>query len=92
MKQYFKIVEDGYISLVGTGSGDGEISWEEYETILSAIRNRPVSEPGYVYKLRTDLTWELCEVPPIPEEDMEATEEDYLEALAELGVTVNEEI
>lgn len=92
MKQYFKIVEDGYISLVGTGSGDGEISREEYETILSVIRNRPVSEPGYVYKLCTDLTWQLCEVPPIEEEDADATEEDYLEALAELGVTANEEI
>lgn len=78
MKQYFKIVEDGYISLVGTGSGDGEISWEEYETILSAIRNRPVSEPGYVYKLRTDLTWELCEVPPIEEADEEIPDSEAL--------------
>lgn len=92
MDKYFKIVEDGYISLVGTGSGDNEISREEYETILSVIHNRPAADPGFAYKLRTDLTWELCEVPPIEEEDAEATEDDYLEALAELGVTVDEEV
>jgi hypothetical protein len=89
MEQYFKIVEEGYISLVGTGSSDNAITREEYETILSVIHNRPTADPGYTYKLRTDLTWELCEAPPIPEEDEEATEEDYLAALAELGVCVN---
>lgn len=90
MDKYFKIIEDGYITLVGTGGGDGEITREEYETILSVIHNRPTAQPGYTYKLRTDLTWELCEAPPAPEEDMEATEEDYLAALEELGVCVNE--
>ena len=89
MEQYFKIVEEGYISLVGTGSSDNAITREEYETILSVIHNRPTAQPGYTYKLRTDLTWELCEAPPAPKEDPEATEEDYLAALAELGVCVN---
>jgi hypothetical protein len=82
MDKYFKIIEDGYISLVGTGGGDGEISQEEYETILSVIHDRPTAEPGYDYKLRTDLTWELCEVPVVEAEEG-ATEEDYLAALAE---------
>lgn len=89
MEQYFKIVEEGYISLVGTGSSDNAITRAEYETILSVIHNRPAAQPGYTYKLRTDLTWELREAPPAPEEDPEATEEDYLAALAELGVSVN---
>jgi hypothetical protein len=88
--KYFKSTEDGYVALIGTDIGGEEISREEYETILSIIHNRPAADPGYTYKLRTDLTWELCEVPPIPEEDLEATEEDYLAALAELGVSVNE--
>lgn len=78
MKQYFKIVEDGYISLVGTGSGDHEISREEYETILSVIHNRPTVEPGFTYKLRTDLTWELCEVPPIEGADEEIPDSEAL--------------
>lgn len=89
MDKYFRVIEDGYIVLIGTGSGVDEISQEEYETILSVIHNRPTAEPGYTYKLRTDLTWELCEVPMV-EVDEEATEEDYLAALAELGVAVNE--
>ncbi len=86
--KYCKMVENGYIDLIGTDTGGEEISREEYETILSTINNRPEAEPGYIYKLCTDLTWELCEVPPVPEEDLEATEEDYLSALAELGVSV----
>ena len=88
MESYFKRVEEGYITLIGTGNDADEISREEYEAIRIAIQNRPVSEPGYTYKLRTDLTWELFEVPPIPEEDLEATEDDYRDALAELGVQV----
>lgn len=90
MEHYFKIVEDDYIALIGTGSGDNEISREEYEHILSVIQNRPVADEGFTYKLRTDLTWELCEMPPVAEDDSEATEEDYISALAELGVAVNE--
>ena len=92
MNKYFKIVVDGYIELVGTGDSDVEISTEEYETILAVISAKPAPLPGYDYRLRTDLTWELHEVPPVAEEDMEATEEDYISALEELGVTVNEEI
>ena len=88
MDKYFKIIEDGYITLVGTGGGDGEITREEYETILSVIHNRPTAQPGYTYKLRTDLTWQLCEMPVVEIEE-EATEEDYLAALEELGVCVN---
>ena len=86
--KYFKSTDADYIVLVGTDIGGEEISQEEYEHILSVIQNRPIAEDGFTYKLRNDLTWELCEIPPIPEEDMEATEEDYLSALAELGVTV----
>lgn len=86
--RYYKKIEGDYLLAIGTGAGGEEISQEEYETILAVINSRPNAEPGYTYKLRTDLTWELCEVPPVPEEDMEATEEDYLSALAELGVSV----
>lgn len=87
METYFKRTEGDYIALIGIGNDAEEISREEYETILAVINSRPTAEPGYTYKLRTDLTWELCEVPPVPEEDLEATEEDYLSALAELGVS-----
>ena len=85
---FFKFTEADYIVLVGTDIGGEEISQEEYEHILSVIQNRPIAEDGFTYKLRNDLTWELCEVPPVAEEDIEATEEDYLSALAKLGVSV----
>ena len=88
---YYKIADENHIILIGTGNGGIVITKEEYETILSIIKNRPVAEEGYVYKLRTDLTWELCEVPAV-EDDAEATEEDFLAALEELGVSVNEEV
>lgn len=91
MEKYFKHIEDDYIVLIGTGSGEYEISREEYEAILSVINNRPSEEPGYVFKLRTDLTWEKVEV-PVVEVDEEATEEDYLSALAELGVNLDDGI
>ena len=89
MEKYFRVIEEDYIVLIGTGSGDDEISKEEYETILSVIHNRPTADPGYTYKLRTDLTWELWEV-PVVEVDEEATEADYLAALAALGVMASE--
>lgn len=89
--RYYKIINGDYLVSIGTGTGGEEITQEEYESILSIIHNRPTPEAGYDYKLKTDLTWELVEA-PAPEEDPEATEADYLEALAELGVGVNEEI
>lgn len=92
MNKYFKNFDGDYIFSVGTGTGDAEITKEEYETILSVIKNRPKTESGYQYRLKADLTWELVELPPEPEYDPEATEVDYLEALAELGVTLDEEI
>lgn len=85
--RYYKNIEDAYIPSIGTGVGGEEITQEEHENILSVIRNRPIAETGYAYRLRTDLTWELVEA-PVVEEDAEATEADYLEALAELGVEV----
>ena len=88
--KYYKNIEGGFISAICTGHGGEEITQEEYENIFSVIRNRPAPEAGFDYRLRTDLTWELVEVPA--DEDMEAAEEDYLSALAELGVTLDEEV
>ena len=41
MNKYFKNFDGDYIFSVGTGTGDAEITKEEYETILSVIKNRP---------------------------------------------------
>ena len=89
---YYKNIVDGYITYIGTGAGQAEITNEEYDSILAVIQSRPIPEAGFDYRLREDMTWELVELPPEPEYDPEATEADYLEALAELGVTLDEEI
>ena len=91
MGRFYKNLRDGYITVIGTGSGDVEITKEEYENILTVIRNRPEPDAGHDYKLRTDLTWEPVES-PVVDDDPEATEADYLDALEELGVEKNEEI
>ena len=74
MGKYFKNFDGEYIFSIGEGIGDTEITQEEYEHILSAIRSRPTAEPGYMYKLRTDLTWEQVEAPEPVDEDISADE------------------
>lgn len=74
MEKYYKNIEDGYITAIGTGYGDVAIEQEEYENILSIIRNRPTPAEGYDYKLKTDLTWELVEAPVVEEEEISADE------------------
>lgn len=68
MKKYFKNIDGEYLASISTGSGAEEITQEEYEHILSVVRSCPAPEPGYGYKLRTDLTWELVALPPEPED------------------------
>lgn len=86
--RYYKQIENGYLLFVGTGPGGEEITAEEYENILTIIRSRPTAEAGYGYRLKTDLTWELCELPPVEEVEQEATIEDYAAALRDMGVEV----
>lgn len=60
--RYFKIIEDGYIMAIGENTGGEEISEEEYNQILEIIHNAPKAPEGKCYKLKTDLTWEECEI------------------------------
>lgn len=86
--RYYKNIEADCITGIGTGSGSEEITAEEYENILTIIKSRPTSEVGYGYRLKTDLTWELHELPPVEEAEQEATMEDYVAALCDMGVEV----
>lgn len=86
--RYYKIIVDGYLVAIGSGSGGTEITETEYNNLLDIIRTKPIAESGYDYRLKADLTWELHELPPVPApEDEDANEADYLAALAELGVS-----
>lgn len=61
-----KIVDSGYI--VGLSELTGQdITSEEENDIRFAISTRPKPQSGYSYRLKTDLTWELYELPPEPE-------------------------
>jgi hypothetical protein len=72
--KYYKNIENGYITAISTGSGGVEITQEEYDEIIRMIQSRPITEAGYDYKLRTDLTWELVERPVDEDPDI-STEE-----------------
>ena len=89
MTRFYKAMEEGYLTAIGTGAGGEEITQEEYEHILSVIHARPEAAEGNVYKLKDDLTWELAPITTKREE--KATQEDYIAALKELGVTLDEE-
>ena len=78
---------NGYITAIGTGKGNEEITETKYNEILSMLRNIPAATDGFAYRLTKELEWELYELPPVEEEE-EATAEDYEAALAEMGVEV----
>jgi hypothetical protein len=75
--KYYKLIMDRHLISVGTGMGETEITESEYTEILAIIQSRPIPPEGYGYRLKTDLTWELCELPPVPDEvEPEYTETD----------------
>lgn len=78
--RYYKIIIDGYLIAVGSGSGGEEITETKYNDLLEVIRNKPTAESGYDYRLREDLEWELYELPPVPEDD-ELTAEEALKII-----------
>ena len=76
--RYYKMIIDGYLVAVGSGSGGTEITAEEYAELLNIIRTKPVASEGYDYRLKTDLTWEVYERPVIPLEDEEISDTEAL--------------
>lgn len=76
--RYYKLIEDGYLTAIGTGNGGIEITAEEYESILTLIREKPTAEAGYDYRLKEDLTWELYECPVIDDDEIEISDTEAL--------------
>jgi hypothetical protein len=73
---YKRISSDGYIAGVGTGCyypvfGDVPIDDIEHNDIMAVIHAKPKPPAGYEYYLKPDMTWELLELPPVPETPME---------------------
>ena len=59
---WYKIVKDGYITVIGKGSGGTQISEAEYNDIMTVMKTVPTAQNGYAYRLKENLTWELYEV------------------------------
>ena len=67
--KYFKNIEDGYIVSVSTAHGQIEITKEEYDEILSIVKNIPQAPQGFEYRLKDDLSWELYLLPIVEENE-----------------------
>lgn len=73
--KYYKFLSGEYIMGISDGGNGGiEITESEYNKILSAIQNRPAPEPGYGFRLKTDLTYERYEMPEAEPEELTAEE------------------
>lgn len=77
--RYYQETADNHIVCVGEGYGGDEISETQYRKILDVIHSKPTPPSGYEYALLTDLTWELVELPPMPEPEL--TDEEALEII-----------
>ena len=62
--RFYKTIENGYITSIGTGGGGTEITETEYNEILSVIQNKPPRDGSIDYRLKADLTWEQYEREP----------------------------
>ena len=99
--RYFKQLKDNKLVAIGTGNAGTEITKEEYETLFAEIREKA----SLVDKLyHEEIT--LSDVPTEWQDEIqrrvnerieaeamietEATEEDYQNALKEMGVELNE--
>ena len=82
--RYYKIIEDGYLIMVGIGEGGIEITKEEYDEIIRIIQTKPQADVWYDYLLKEDLTWELVEVPVIDPTDDEISGDELLSMIQEV--------
>ena len=64
--RYNKQTFNNYILAIGTGYGGTEITEAEYNDIMAIIQSCPAAE-GKGYRLKSDLTWEAYDLPPVPE-------------------------
>ena len=80
---YYKVCDNDYIIGVGTSTNktDNAISEAEYQNIIQIIQTKPTAPDGYDYRLKTDFTWELVEVPAVEDEQKRGYTEGELLAM-----------
>lgn len=67
--RYYKLIENGYISAIGTGGGGTEIAEAEFNQIMTLIQAKPPETETTDYRLTESLSWEACSM--MPQEVME---------------------
>ena len=73
--RYYKTIENGYITAIGTGGGGTRITETEYNTIITVIQNKPPRTETTDYHLKEDLTWEEYErIDPVEPEELDPDE------------------
>lgn len=63
-------IENGYIVSLVKGVEKGNISENDYNNVLEIIKNKPIANDGFDYRLKEDLTWELYELLKIEEKTL----------------------
>ena len=88
------LIRDGYVTGIASSANPlpNPVTEQKKNEVFSILCNKPVAEEGYEYRLlASTLEWELVELPPDPEPGVDATEEDYQNALVQMGVNFNED-
>lgn len=78
--RYYKTIDNGYITAIGTGGGGVEVTEAEYNRIMAVIQTKQERTETTDYRLKTDLTWEAYTVEP-PVDDEEISDEEALDIL-----------
>lgn len=76
--RYYKYIENGYISAIGTGGGGTEITESEYNTIMLVIQNKPHRTDTTDYHLTEELEWESYERITLSSDDEEIDDAEAL--------------
>lgn len=81
--KYYKNIDEDYLQSVSIGTGQIEVTQEEFENLLSVIRAKPMDIGRKIWRLSVNLTWELHELPPEPEpsDNDELTDAEALDIL-----------
>ena len=81
--------QDGYIVgvVAGVSAAKSNCTEAEYLAVREMLLHPPDAPDGHYYRLREDLSWELCQM-PVPEISEEAGEGDYIAALQRMGVSL----
>lgn len=75
--RYYKLIENGYITAIGTGGGGTEITEQEYNEIMSVIQSKPARTETTDFRMLENLTWEEYEREPEPVDDEISAEEAF---------------